>query len=221
MPITLTASEAIELLKYGKYSLLSLSGTIPASEAVNITETPSLKPPSVSAVYSIKPGWAILSERLNWGQTSRPDKVYYELWQYGKPIPTPYAEGFYCGNYVKGSNLDDVNVHLYASEKIIVKLWNATGASPEDVYYDLTIWYYTYDLTYQKEVMAILDRTPSLLSEILEAIKAIKTVTPPPTVPPAAPPAAPAAIPRELECKLDKIIKTLECINDALRRRVI
>ena len=170
MPIEFGVGEAIELLRYGKFTLLSLAGTIPAAEAVEITETPSVKPPAVEAVYHIIPHWLVVTERFNWGETSRPDKVYYELWQYGKIIPTAYEEGFYCGSMIRGSNVDNVCTHIFAAERIHVKLWNATGLSPADVYYDFTVWYYTYMEMHHDKVMEIFLKTPDTLQKILEVL---------------------------------------------------
>jgi hypothetical protein len=174
VPIDFTVGEAIKLLEYGKFTLLTLSGVIPASEAVEITETPSLKPPAVEAVYHIEPGWVVLTERFNWGETSRPDKVYYELWQYGKVFKTAYPEGFYCGGFVRGSNVENVCTHIFASERIHVKLWNATGRRPEDVYFDFTVWYYTYRVEFHERVMEIITRTWTLLEELLGEIRELK-----------------------------------------------
>ena len=194
MPIEFRVGEAIELLRYGKFTLLSLAGTIPAVEAVTITETPSVKPPAVEAVYHIVPGWIVLTERFNWGETSRPDKVYYELWQYGKTIPTAYQEGFYCGSMIRGSNIDNICTHIFAADRIHVKLWNATGAAPEDVYYDFTVWYYTYMAMHHDKVMAIFLKTPDTLKAILEVLKNI-----------AVPPAELAKIEEKLDLSLEDL----------------
>ena len=177
MPIEFGVGEAIELLKCGKFTLLSLSGTIPAAEAVDIVSTPMPRavPPSVEAIYHIEPGFVVLTERFNWGETTRPDKVYYELWQYGggRYFKTPYAEGFYCGSKIRGSNVDNVCTHIFAGERIHVRLWNCSSPA-EDVYYDFTVWYFTYPGGLHGEVLEILLRETNLLSACLEELKGLR-----------------------------------------------
>lgn len=173
MPIEFGVGEVIELLKCGKFTLLSLSGSIPLVEAVEIVSTPmpASVPPSVDAIYSIEPGFIVLTERFNWGDTSKPEKVYYELWQYGggKYIKTPYPEGFYCGSKIRTSNIDNVCTHICAGERIHVKLWNCSSPA-EDVDYDFTVWYFTYAAGRHDDVLDILLRERRLLEAILEKL---------------------------------------------------
>ena len=177
MPIEFTPAEALELLRYGKFTLTTFDITIPAADAATITETPSRKPPAVKAIYYVKKGWGVLTERFNWGGTHRPNKVYYELHQWGKPLlpePMPlYTEGFYCGGTVRESNVDNVCTHIYAAERIEVQLWNATGASPADVYIDFTVWFYAFQLDYTDKVLAILFKKDKLLEQVLQQLKVI------------------------------------------------
>ena len=151
MPIHFTFAEGIELLKYGKFTLLSFDGTIPAG----VTDP-------VIARASVDAGWKILTERFNWGGTDIPDKVYYELW---------YEKGFYCGSNIRQSNLENRCTHLFAASFIDVKLWNVSSPSVP-VYFDFSVWYYTYMTKYEENVMDILFKTPKLLENILEELKA-------------------------------------------------
>ena len=150
MPFQFTFAEGIELLKYGRFTLLSMDGTIPEE----VTE------PVVARCHVVA-GWKILTERFNWGGTDIPDKVYYELW---------YEKGFYCGSNIRQSNLENRCTHLFAASFIDVKLWNISSPSVT-VYYDFTVWYYTYMTKYEKEVRDILFKTPRLLENILAELK--------------------------------------------------
>jgi len=143
MTITFGFGEAIELLKYGKFTLLSLYGEIPKEDAVKITSIPMTEPPAVETVYGVKEGWVILTERYNWGSTSRPNKVYYELWNEPagilKKIPmTMENVGFYCGAKIRESNIENRCTHLLCAGKIHLKLWNCSDP-PEDVVYDFCV----------------------------------------------------------------------------------
>jgi len=182
MPIYFGVGEAIELLDYGKFTLLSVYGEIDKTDAVKITATPEVATdPAVTAVYHIKRDWAVLTERFNWGSTSIPNKVYYELWAHpGLLVRPAWNVGFYCGSKIRESNIDNRCTHIFAGEKIEIKLWNCSDPAI-DVTYDFTVWYFTYLIKYHDKVMAILLRTPDLLErvrDLLEARMAIETGRP-------------------------------------------
>lgn len=150
MPIYFTVAEAIELLRYGKFTLLSFDGTIPAGVTA-----------PAKARFHVETGYRVLTERFNWGGTEIPDKVYYELW---------YDKGFYCGSNIRQSNLENRSTHIFAAEFVDVLLYNVSSPSV-DVFYDCTIWYFAYLAKYHEKVMEILLKTPTLLSEIVELLK--------------------------------------------------
>ena len=110
MPIEFSVGEALKLLQYGKFTLLSIHGEIAAKDAVTIDKTPfTANPPTVDAVYDIRDDWYVLTERFNWGDTSRPNKVYYELWNDPGELELPeWNVGFYCGSKIRESNIDNV-----------------------------------------------------------------------------------------------------------------
>jgi len=113
------------------------------------------------AVFHVKKGWRVLTERFNWGGTEIPDKAYYELW---------YDKGFYCGSKIRQSNLENVCTHIFAANFIIVKMWNCSDPA-QDVYFDFTVWYYTYQEQFHDKVMAILLKRDRLLEKILAELK--------------------------------------------------
>lgn len=171
MPIQFDVGEAIELLKYGKFTLLSLYGTIDSADATTITKTPMDVAPAVETIYDIRDDWRVITERFNWGETSRPNKVYYELWNDPGELKT-IAEnmGFYCGSKIREANIDNICTHILSGGKIHVKLWNCSSPA-QDVDYDFTVWYYTYMKENHEEVMKILLRTPNTLQAILDVLK--------------------------------------------------
>jgi len=86
VPIDFTPGECLELLKYGKFTLLHISGEISSEDAGPITQQPMPRgSEDVKAHYPLLEEWDMLTERFNWGGTSRPNKVYYELWSEGLP----------------------------------------------------------------------------------------------------------------------------------------
>ena len=175
MPITFGFGEAIELLQYGKFTLFSLYGEIAKEDAVTITSIPMTEPPAVEAVYGIKDGWAIITERFNFGATSRPNKVYYELWNVPGAIQKKISLreeniGFYCGAKIRESNIENHCTHLLCGGEIHIKFWNCSDP-PEDVIYDFACWFFTYRLEYHDEVMRIMRKTPVILSEIAEMLR--------------------------------------------------
>jgi len=178
MPIDFAPQECFELLRYGKFTLLHISGEIPASESTDITERPMPRgSESVRAHYPLMEDWGMLTERFNWGGTSRPDKVYYELWSKGMPeeleVASPvYGEltDFYCGAKIRDSNVENRSTHIVASESVDVKLWNCSDPA-EDVDWDFTVWYYMYHLDYFDEVLEILRKRDRLLENIRELLQ--------------------------------------------------
>lgn len=153
MPVNFTVSEAIELVKWGKFSLVALDLIIPAA----VTDP-------VVAHVPISEGYRILTERFNWGGTDIPDMVAYELWD---------ENGFYCGNNIRQSNIDNRCTHLFSASFIDLYLWNITPAPRADVYVDFACWYFTYREENHERVMAVLQRKERLLEKILETLNAM------------------------------------------------
>jgi len=176
MPVGFTPSELLEYLRLGKFTGFTMSGEIPASEAVEITQTPMpINSESVTNQYGIRVGWAILTQRYNWGDTSRPDRVYYELWNTGIPEGLQpkkkvarFLSGYYIGGKIKSADRDNWCTHMIASETVTVKLWNCSDP-PKDVWYDFALWFYTFPQEYLMDVLGIY-RHHTKRNELLEGI---------------------------------------------------
>jgi len=181
MPIDFTPGECLELLKYGKFTLLHISGEISSEDAGPITQQPMPRgSEDVKAHYPLLEEWAMLTERFNWGGTSRPNKVYYELWSEGLPedleteIKHDVADklsGYYCGAKITDSNVENRSTHIVASESVDVKLWNCSDPA-EDVNWDFTVWYYMFRKEYFDEVLAVLRRRSKLLQQTVNLLRA-------------------------------------------------
>lgn len=180
MPVVFSISKALELIKYGKFTLLSLDGGIPAAEATDITQTPMPKDTeAVKATYEVMDNYYVITERYNWGGTSRPDSVYYEIWSHGIPgelgirnLVEGLHSGYYCGSEITESNIDNRCTHIISGRDIEVKLWNMTDPAA-DVYYDFTVWYYQFHRDYYQDVMDILNRRDRLLTELGETLETL------------------------------------------------
>lgn len=195
MPWDFSASELLELVKWGKFTIVQIAGTIAAADAVTVTATPFDMTPAVETELQIDRARVVLTERFNWGDTSK-GGVYYELWSEGIPGPewAAMTQGFYCGGTVRGSNLDNVCTHIMAGTSITVKLWNCSSP-PADVDYDLTVWYYWFwrqhlgrvmDLMYAepRHVVAAMDEIKALLRENNELLRQYLSVIRVPGPPP-------------------------------------
>jgi len=164
MPVTFRPSEVLELAKYGYFTQQRVWGqSIALAKAVSIAASDIYDPEGVPRPYTkaapagehiinIKKGWGMIIELFDWGDTSRPDKVYYEIWHEG-PLVIPQAvEGFHCGAFIGEANLENVSTHPVMANRLILKVWNATGASPEDVWYEFRTAYYTFNRRFYYEV---------------------------------------------------------------------
>lgn len=175
MPVNFTPSECLGLLEFGKFTLLHIEGSIPAEDAVAYVSSPMpLHSESLCARYPLEKDWSILTERFNWGVTSRPDSVYYELWSGGlpkklpvKPFVAEKLAGFYCGARINLSNLDNRCTHIITSEYVDVKLWNISDPAV-DVDFDFTVWYYMFHEDYFEDVMNLLTMRDRLLAKLVE-----------------------------------------------------
>ena len=168
MPVVFRPADVLELNKYGIFTKWRLPGVeIPASAAVSITaaQTNTWRDPfqGEDPYYDLEfpirqwrgiDKWGMLIERFNWGKTSRPDKVYYEIWNYGKLIMPQEQESFHCCGVIGTSDEDNRSTHPAAAEKLKLKLWNCSDP-PEDVYIEFTMWYYVFPLEHLDEVMAM------------------------------------------------------------------
>lgn len=180
--LTFTAGECLDMIRYGKFTFLTLSVQLPKSKAVTIIPPAPyfITTPAFETVFTLRTSYLIITESYNWGSTSRPNKVYYEIHQRGWPFPAAisrmsapeYREGFFCGSHIKECDLEN-QTHLFCGEDFSLKLWNATGdkklfAVPEDVHVEFAIWFYTFHKKYFNDVFGILTRTWNLLQTIID-----------------------------------------------------
>lgn len=181
--ISFGAGEAMDLLRYGKFRLLAFQVQIPASEAITIEPPyPYFKvPPAVESIFEGRYDYINLAYFYHWGETSRQlegtsPEVYYEIHHFGDPfkeiklIKTPeYREGYYRGNHIRKSDLENTCLIFY-NKSLNIKLWNATGADPKDVFVEFTMFYYNFHEKYFPQVYDVLMRNWNLLGEIRDLL---------------------------------------------------
>ena len=187
--ISFQVGEAMDLLRYGKFRLLAFQVQIPASEAVTIEPPyPYFKvPPAVESIFEGRYDYINLAYFYHWGETSRQlegtlPKVYYEIHYSGDPfkdvklIRVPeYREGYYRGNHIRKSDLENTCLIFY-NKSINIKLWNATGADPEDVFVEFTMFYYNFHEKYFPQVYDVLMRNWNLLNNIASLLGETKQI---------------------------------------------
>lgn len=198
MPVVFRPSDVLILNKYGTFTTFHLPGqTILAASAVSLadiiakTASPRGLPfqgpygpaPAATHVVPLEPGYASIIERFNWGETSSPDKVYYEIHNWGKIVAPLQQEGFHCGGSIGEANRDNRSTHPTASERLELRVWNCTGdlAPTEDVWYEFAVWYYIFELIYLPEILslsydALFDRQNKLLEGILHQLVELNTL---------------------------------------------
>lgn len=163
MPVTFRPEDVLELNRWGIFTKWRPPGmTIPAAQAITITagETSSwtapytVIAPAINGVFPIQAGWGAIIERFNWGHTSKPDKVFYEIHNYGRLISPQEQEGYHCGGPVGYADEDNRSTHPAATEKLELKLWNISSP-PEDVWIEFATWYYTFPLIHLDKILAM------------------------------------------------------------------
>lgn len=203
MPVSFEVPDIIELNKYGWFTKWRMPGiTIPASAAVSISadDTGSwLNPftrvaPYVAGDFSLRghrgiDKWGLIIERFNWGETSRPDKVYYEIWNYGVLVKPQEQEGFHCCGKIGFADVDNRSTHPTAVEKLVLKLWNCSSPA-EDVWVEFAIWYYLFPLDNLEKIAA--------LNADLNTVKMVESLN-------------------RVEEKLDTLAAKLDTLNERLR----
>lgn len=154
MPVSFRPSEALALDKYGIFTKWRHPGfTIPAANAVSITAQNTGKyraphtvhPAYVTYDWDIPSQWGLIVERFNWGETSIPDKLYYEIWNWGVFLRPQEQEGYHCGGKVGYADRDNRSTHPAASKKLQVRFWNCSSPA-EDIWVEFCMWYYTFPL---------------------------------------------------------------------------
>ncbi len=183
MSIAFPLDNAIEAMRYVKPTFFSFQLDIPAEEAETIEGPfPYFKSePAVQVTFTATWNWSIMLGSFNWGDTSRPGKVYYEIHIFGDPydeldLPVPVApvfrEGFFNNAFVLRSNIENPAPHIFVDDRIEFKIWNATGSDPEDVYVECTFWYFAIRNEYLEKVYEPYVRDTKLLSDQVKLTKA-------------------------------------------------
>jgi hypothetical protein len=179
MAITYNVEEAIETLRYVKPTFFSFDIDIPKEDAVTIEGPYPIfsSIPSVEITFKPSWNWAILLNSFDFGDSSRPGKIYYEIYIKGNPyneltLPAPaapvYRDGFYLSSFILVSNLQNVATNLFVDEELTFKVWNSTGgADPEDVYLETTFHYFAIPFEYLEQVYKPYVRDSATLNDIV------------------------------------------------------
>jgi len=185
MPVTFAISSVLSYDQYGKFIAVSPpSFDIPASDAVSVTADDTngwLEPynrnqdKAVDVAVPIPSGWGAVVERFNWGGTSRPDKVFYEIWVEAGPLsPFHIEETFHCCGVITDACVDNRSTHPSSGLKITFRIWNRTaspGMTAEDVHVELAGWMYKFRLEYLDEVKRMsAERQVDVLEEIRDRL---------------------------------------------------
>lgn len=168
MPVVFRVPGVLELNKYGVFTTVAIpGGSISKTQSVSISDI--LARTGLTKGYGITPhatirldiknfepkvkeGWGAVIERFNWGASSRPNKLYYEIWNYGMLTPEMMQEGYHCGSFITEANVDNTCTHPAASNRLDVKLWNCSDPA-QDVYYEFAGWFYKFDMQYLDSVV--------------------------------------------------------------------
>jgi len=158
MPVVFEPTDVLHLNRYGKFTTWRYPGfIISASNAITISADdtnkwtePLGKTPHATDYLELRPHmgiekWGCVVERFNWGYTSVPDLVYYEIWNYGRVVPS-LTEGFHCCGKIGLANQDNRSTHPVAGEKLELKVWNCSGDAPRDVWVEFSAWLYWFPL---------------------------------------------------------------------------
>lgn len=138
-------------------------GSIPAAKNIAISDIIAASEtfahecnltPHATLTLPVPKNWGMVIERFNWGETSRPNKLYYEIWNWGTVISPQQQEGFHCGSMILDANLDNRSTHPVASNKCEVRLWNCSSPAV-DVWYEVAIWFYKFPMVHLDKIMAM------------------------------------------------------------------
>lgn len=179
MTISYNVEEAIETLRYVKPTFFSFDVDIPKEDAVTIEGPFPIfsSIPSIEVTFSPTWNWAILLNSFDFGDSSRPGKIYYEIYVKGNPydeltLPAPiapvYRDGFFLNAFILVSNLQNNATNIFVNKELTFKIWNATGgADPEDVYLETTFHYLAIPFEYLESVYTPYTRDSSTLSDLV------------------------------------------------------
>lgn len=184
MGLSYTIGESLELWRYGKFFLTTISFQIPKEYAITLPWEYQLRVTPAVPVSTIVPAidltlylneeWVAILDVINFGDTSIPGKIYTEYFIKGNPYPAgvtvmyapAYTEGYQGATYIRKCNLNSPMSFVIA-DNVQFKFWNTTGNDPEDVYFEASMYGYTFHTRYYTEVYDIVMRDWVLLQEIL------------------------------------------------------
>ncbi|MEA1998132.1 MAG: hypothetical protein U9N61_02230 [Euryarchaeota archaeon] len=178
MVFSYNVEEAIETLRYVKPTFFSFDIDIPKEDAVTVEGPYPIfdSIPSVEVTFRPTWNWSILLTNFDFGDSSRPGKIYYEIHVKGNPyeeltLPAPAApvfrDGFYVNAFILVSNLRNSCTTFFVDDELTFKVWNSTGADPEDVYLEATFHYIAIPFEYLQSVYAPYTRDSSTLSDLV------------------------------------------------------
>ena len=178
MTISYNVEEAIETLRYVKPTFFSFDIDIPKEDAVTIEGPYPIysSVPSVEVTFSPTWNWSILLSSFDFGDSSRPGKIYYEIHIKGNPyeeltLPAPaapvYRNGFYQNAFILVSNLQNDATSIFVNDELTFKMWNSSGADPEDVYLETTFQYFAIPFEWMQSIYTPLVRDSATLNDIV------------------------------------------------------
>jgi len=183
MPVVFEPTDAFHLDRYGYFTTWRYPGfMISAANAITITSketdnwtlplgvTPHAKNSLPLRPYRGIEEWGAVVERFSWGQTSAPDLVYYEIWTYGKVIPS-FTEGYQCGAKIGATNIDDNRSHPVAAEKLELRVWNCSQPYPRNVWVEFAVWLYRFPMENLQTLLEI--SNISLMQEMNQKHQAV------------------------------------------------
>lgn len=188
MGVAYTIGESLELWRYGQFFLTTVSFQMAKELAVTLPwqyqlrVTPALPvsapEPAVDLTLYLREDYIAILDTIDFGDSSRPGKIYVEYFIKGWPYPAgvtrmfapEYKEGYQGATYIRKCNLHAA-ISFLISDNVQFKYWNTTGNNPEDVYYESTMVGYTFHTKYYKEVYDIVMRNWVLLQKIINLIK--------------------------------------------------
>lgn len=182
MPTTNSYGEVLELWRYGLFTKGTFFFQIPKEYAVTfpgILDTPIHDiPPAVQIRFDIREDYVGLLDKFDFGDTSRPAKVYMEWYIGGWPYPAgitrmfapEFHVGYKGGTYITKSVSTSLLPYI-TGDFATFKFWNTTGVAPEDVYFEATLFFYAFQRKYYKEVYDILMRDWVLLQKIIKLME--------------------------------------------------
>ena len=158
--------DALELMQYGyfypwKYPRI----TIDAADAITITAaqtdmyfdryTATAATESVTVDLADIPGshdWCALLYHYDFGVTSQPDKVYYQIIEYGNVLPQQFKTSFVAGGYA--CDMEYQAILPPFNDKVTFEFWNVSDPA-EDVWAEVRAIFYLFPYENLDKILAL------------------------------------------------------------------